>query len=136
MFGKVMSISDEVAEEWAGLLTSITDFPAHPMDRKKLLAWDIVRQLHDATAADKAQAHFEASVQRQERPSAMPQVAQAPLVSLVAEVRGESRSKARKLIQGGGVRIDGDKCLDVDSVPALGSVVRVGKRVFVKVGDP
>ncbi len=136
MFGKIMSISDEVSEEWAGLLTSITEFPAHPMEHKKMLAWDIVRQLRGAAAADKAQAHFEASVQRQERPSDMPQVAQAPLVSLVAEVRGESRSKARKLIQGGGVRIDGEKHLDVEGVPALGSVVRVGKRVFVRVGDP
>lgn len=133
MFGKVMSVSDEVAQEWAGLLTSITEFPAHPMKHKKLLAWDIVRQLHGEAAADAAKAHFEASVQRREVPSDLPMVAPAPLVALVAEARGESRSKARKLIQGGGVRIDGEKCQDVEAIPASGSVVRVGKRLFIQV---
>jgi len=133
MFGQVMSIPDTVCEEWAGLLTDLTDLPEHPMERKKLLAWDIVRQLHGNEAADRGRAHFEQTVQRGEVATDIPDIVEADLLDLVVEVRGESRSKARRLIEGGGVQVDGEKTLEIDFHPPVGSVVKVGKREFVRV---
>ena len=50
-----------------------------------------------------------------------------------AEARSESRSKARKLILGGGVKVDGEKVTDPLCTPSKGSTIRMGKRVAVKV---
>jgi tyrosyl-tRNA synthetase len=132
-FGQVMSIPDDVMDEWLPVLTSLTGLPEHPMKRKKALAFDLVRQFHGPEAAAMAQAHFESTVQRGEAPKDIEAVVQAPLVSLVAAVRGESRSKARKLIEGGGVRVDDVKALEPKFLPPVGSLVRVGKRKVVRV---
>ena len=136
MFGKVMSVSDEVMDEWIGLLTDLdpTTLPAHPMERKVALARAIVTQLHGSDAADAADAHFTRTVR--ERVVLDTDCAEAPatdLLTLVVTVRGESRSRSRKLIQGGGVRVDGAKVLDHTMTPDVGSLIRVGKRKVVRV---
>jgi tyrosyl-tRNA synthetase len=133
MFGQVMSISDDVMDEWLDLLTDLSP-EGHPMDRKLALAHDIVRQLHGAEAADAARAHFDRTVrQRTVVEADIGETPVASLVSIVAAVRGESNNRARKLIQGGGVRVDGDKVTDWEHVPEVGQVVRVGKRKLVRV---
>lgn len=131
IFGQVLSISDEVMEEWIPLLTDGLD-ETHPMERKKALARSILTQLHDADTAFKAQAHFESIVQRGELGD-VEDAAQDELVVMVSLIRGESRTRARKLIEGGGVRIDGSKVLDPGVVPPIGAVLRVGKRRFARV---
>ena len=131
IFGQVMSISDEVMDEWIPLLTEGIDDP-HPMKRKKALARDLVSQLHGPGAAAQAQAHFESVVQRGEVQD-VGEFPAEPLIIMVSKVRGESRTKARKLIQGGGVQLDGSKVFDLDVVPPVGALLRVGKRRFVRV---
>ena len=133
MFGKIMSVSDNVAEEWLSLLTDLKDLPKHPMSRKKALAHNIVAQLHSEAEASSAQAHFEQTVQRKELPTELPTANQDTLFVMVAEARSESRSKARKLILGGGVKVDGEKVTDPLCTPSKGSTIRMGKRVAVKV---
>jgi tyrosyl-tRNA synthetase len=133
MFGKIMSVSDNVAEEWLSLLTDLKDLPKHPMSRKKALAHNIVAQLHSEAEASSAQAHFEQTVQRKELPTELPTANQDTLFVMVAEARSESRSKARKLILGGGVKVDGEKVIDPLCTPSKGSTIRIGKRVAVKV---
>ena len=136
MFGRIMSVSDDVAEEWLTMLTDITDSGLldHPMKRKKALAHDIVRQLHGASEADRAQAHFERTVQRKELPDELPIATQDTLFVMVSVARSESRSKARKLILGGGVRVDGEKVTDPLCMPHVGATIQIGKRLAVKVG--
>jgi tyrosyl-tRNA synthetase len=133
MFGNIMSVSDEVADEWIGLLTDLDVLSDHPMERKKSLAHDIVRQLHNQDAANEAQAFFESTVQRKELPAELPVVEQNTLFLLVSEARSESRSNARKLILGGGVKIDGEKVIDPLCEPHVGAVVQIGRRVAVVV---
>jgi tyrosyl-tRNA synthetase len=134
MFGQVMSISDDVMAEWVDLLTDLTHLPEHPMERKLVLAHDIVRQLHGAGAADLARAHFDRTVrERRVTEEDLDETPVADLVTLVVAVRGASRTQARKLIQGGGVRVDGAKVTDHEHQPSAGSVVRVGKRKVVRV---
>jgi len=133
MFGKVMSIPDDVTDEWVELLTDLSNLPGHPMVKKKLLAWDIVRQLHDEDAATAAQAHFESRVQRKETPEEMPLMEADFLLKIVALVRDESNSKARKLIRQGGVSVDGKKVIDPLFFPEPGVTIKIGKRIFVQV---
>jgi tyrosyl-tRNA synthetase len=80
MYGKVMSIPDSLMMDYFELLTDVddemlteyrrllSDNSKNPMEIKKFLAWEIVRQFHGAEAAEGAQAHFEKVVQRKEAP--------------------------------------------------------------------
>jgi len=131
MFGQVMSIPDSVTDEWVELLTSLTNLPGHPMVKKKLLAWDIVRQLHGEVAACQAQKLFEARVQRKEAPREMPVVDSDFLLKIVAVIRNESNNRARKLICQGGVSVNDEKILDPLFFPESGSQIKIGKRKFV-----
>ena len=85
MYGKVMSIADNMIVRYYELLTdlpaaALTDLErdidqesVNPMEHKKRLAWDITRQFHDAASADGAQAHFERVVQGRNLPDEMPE---------------------------------------------------------------
>lgn len=133
MFGQVMSIPDSVTSEWIGLLTDLEQLPEHPMEKKKLLAWDIVRQLHSQEAANSARAHFEKVVQQKELPDEIQTVEADFLLKIVALIRNESNNRARKLIAGGGVTVDGEKILDPLFWPKSGNTIKIGKRSFAKV---
>lgn len=133
IFGKVMSIPDDVTDEWIQLLTDLTDIPGHPMVKKKKLAWDIVCQLHGAEKANEAQAHFESLVQRKETPDEVQELPADFLLKIVALVRNESNNRARKLIRQGGVSINGEKVLDPLFWPESGLIIKIGKREFVRV---
>ena len=133
MFGEIMSIPDDVTEEWIVLLTELTDLPGHPMVRKKKLAWDIVRQLHSEEAATNAQKHFEGCVQRKEIPNEIPELEADFLLKIVAVVRNESNNKSRQLIRMGGVTINNVKVTDPLSWPKSGEIIKIGKRDFVRV---
>ena len=134
MFGQVMSIPDDVAEEWMNLFCDKVVSESHPMKRKKHLAWEIVSQLHGSMAAEEAAKAFEQLVQRKEVPEDMPSVKRDILFKIVASVKDESNSGARKLILGGGVSVDGTKVLDPMVEPKVGSVIKIGKRTFVRIG--
>lgn len=133
MFGKVMSIPDDVTDEWVELLTDLIDLPGHPMVKKKKLAWDLVRQFHGEQVANEAQTHFESLVQRKETPNDMEELGADFLLKIVALVRNESNNRARKLIKQGGVTVDGEKIHDPLFWPEPGVTIKIGKRNFVKV---
>lgn len=133
MFGQVMSIPDDITDEWIGLLTDLFDLPGHPMVRKKKLAWDIVRQLHGEEAANEVQEAFENLVQKKQLPNEIPSVEADLLLKIVAVARNESNNRARKLIQHGGVTINDKKIIDPLHFPKPGSVIKIGKRCFVKI---
>jgi tyrosyl-tRNA synthetase len=136
MFGKTMSIPDEQVEQWVALLTDLhipTIRGLHPMERKKTLAWEIVRQLHGNDAAEEARAEFERNVQRREMPTEMTEVTQGSILNIVTTLRACSKSQARKLIEQGGVKVDGVKVSDFDLVPEVGAKVQAGKRVWGEV---
>jgi tyrosyl-tRNA synthetase len=95
MYGKVMSIADNMIVPYYELLTdlpaaALTDLErdidqesVNPMEHKKRLAWDITRQFHDAASADGAQAHFENVVQGRNLPEDIPEVCLELLVDLL-----------------------------------------------------
>ena len=86
MYGKVMSIADNMIARYYELLTDlpsaaladverdIAEDSVNPMGHKKRLAWDITNQFHDAASADAAQAHFERVVQGRNLPDDIPKI--------------------------------------------------------------
>ncbi|MDQ6929385.1 MAG: tyrosine--tRNA ligase [Candidatus Eremiobacteraeota bacterium] len=152
MFGKLMSIPDELIPRYARLAAffSEADFlrladalgngSAHPMDEKKKLAIRIVTRYHDATAAKAAADFFERTVQRKEVPTenlAELTVERGRKVAdvLVAAGFAESKRAAERLISGNGVKVDGILVDDPRAAWPAGqpAVLSVGSRKFIRV---
>jgi len=150
VYGKIMSIKDDLIDEYFLLATSLpkSKFAPHepPLARKHLLAWQIVHDLHSKTDADKAKQHFVSTVQKKELPQNMPTYSSNATVPLmVASGSAISNSDARRKIDQGGVinKILGDqgevireiKVASYDYVPQPGTVISVGNRHHIKIKD-
>jgi len=151
MFGKVMSIPDELILKYFTLVTDYSveqlkdvkkrlDDPAvNPMEIKKELARTIVSMYHSEEAALEAQKKFEKVFSEREIPEDIPVVVlkddSFELVKALAD-NGvvSSRSEARRLIIQGAVRVDKQKVSDINYRFVKGKeyIVKVGKRRFVK----
>ena len=155
MFGKLMSISDELMWKYWLLLTDrgadeieaerkrVKAGAKHPMEAKKELAATIVTEFHSAEDAEVARREFERVFSSGQLPEEIPDIAVAAsggrmLLSKVLVQGGlaTSNSDARRLIEQGGVRVDGEVVSDVKAdVATTGSepmLVQVGKRRFAR----
>lgn len=134
MFGQILSIPDEVMDEWWEVFTDDSvERPEHPRDRKHALAHELVRQLHGPSSAQAAKADFTTRFVERGVPEEVPIVDATDLLALVVRVRGGSRSEARRLIAGGGVRVDDVPVRTPEAEPPSGAVVRVGRRHLVRI---
>lgn len=153
MYGKVMSLPDDAMPTWARILSCgewnglvveierMRDGVGEPMAVKHRLAHSIVSRLHGAARADDAQDHFRRVVQRKEKPTEIPLVelssngGERRLFEVLVEVDlSSSRSEARRLVEQGGVSIDGVRASDAAVIlPAGEHLLQVGKRRFVRV---
>jgi tyrosyl-tRNA synthetase len=139
MYGKTLSLPDDAMPEWYDLLLgrpAPTDLG--PRDAKRALARALVTRLHSEGAAEQAQAEFDRVFVSGDVPAEILEHAFSPdngsvhLPALIGEAFGHSRSEARRLIGGGGVRLDGEPVSELD-LPAAdldGRVLQVGKRHF------
>ena len=136
MFGKAMSISDELMVRWYKLL--FNDQPAgHPMEAKKTLARRIVEQYHGAAAGPLAVAEFEKRFSKKDYSDAgeLSVPTGIWIVELVEKTgHFKSRSEIRRLIQQGGVTLDGQKITDDNERVTIrtGQILKAGKLVVVK----
>lgn len=149
IFGKVMSVSDDLMWRYYDLLSfrasaEIAQFKQdiaagrNPRDIKVLLAQELVARFHTQRAADEALADFEARFQRGAMPDEMPEMTvPAGGVAQVLKQAGlvGSTSEGMRQIEGGGVRINGEKVSDKALQLAAGEtvVLQVGKRKFARV---
>ncbi|TRZ70355.1 MAG: tyrosine--tRNA ligase [Rhodocyclaceae bacterium] len=153
IFGKLMSISDELMWRYFELLSfrpddEIAAFKRataegrNPRDIKVLLAQEIVTRFHSAAAADAALADFVARFQRGALPDDVPEVVLVTTrgVLPIAQVLKQagltaSTSDALRMIEQGGVRLNGEKIEDKALVLKSGEscVLQVGKRKFARV---
>ncbi|MFH1861163.1 MAG: tyrosine--tRNA ligase [bacterium] len=142
MFGKIMSIPDTIMLKYFELLTDIDTESVsclHPKEAKQLLAREIVTFYHSRDEAVMAQEEFERVFGKKELPDEMQEISvteAVKLVDLLAE-KGlvPSKSHARRLIDQGGVRVDGERVTDVEFVVDLQKeriVIQHGKRNFVR----
>ena len=149
IFGKLMSVSDDLMWRYYELLSfrgndEIARFKRevaegrNPRDIKVLLGQEIVARFHSPKDAEAALAEFEARFQRGVLPDDMPEISvPAGPLSQVLKAAGltSSTSDALRMIDGGGVRINGEKAVDRAAVLAAGGcvVLQVGKRKFARV---
>ncbi len=140
IFGKIMSISDELMLAYYELLTA-EDAAAvkalHPMAAKKQLAGMMVAKLHGKEAGNIALSEFEKVFSRKELPTDMPVYAPKPgeriTQIMVAAKLAPSMNEARRLIQQGAVRVDGNKVAEDKPLEAqTDTILQVGSRRFCK----
>jgi tyrosyl-tRNA synthetase len=144
MFGKLMSIPDGVmGEYWLLLLGEPLDSARHPNEAKRELARRLTDRFHGEGAGAAAEGRFDQVHVRGEVPDEIPvarlDASDGELVHLPALIAAEfqlSRGEARRLIQQGGVRLDGAavdaEALDLPASELTGRVLQVGKRRFVR----
>ena len=150
MYGKVMSLPDHAMLDYYTLVTRFTpdqiatinrglgNGSLHPRDVKMQLAGEIVSIFHGDEAAEKAEEHFRTVFQQGELPPEMPTHPVAGSANIVdilsASGLTKSKGEARRLIQQGGVRLNGQKVETVEETVTVEkeAVLQVGKRRFVK----
>ncbi len=178
MYGKVMSLPDELIMDYFELITDVPDEELsefrqqmaansiNPMELKKRLAQEIVTEFHDSEGAQDAGDHFKKTVQRKELPDEIPDFqvsftsAPSRMESIVIDVPEEinntrrqlnenpphllptllsyiglvqSNNEARRLIEQGSVRIDGEVTKTLSVNLRDGMIIKVGKRRFAKI---
>ena len=153
IFGKVMSVSDELMWRYYDLLSlrstqeiaafrSETAAGRNPRDIKVLLAQELVARFHGAAAAEVALADFEARFKRGEMPEDMPEIelqveSTGLAIAQVMKLAGlsVSTSDALRMVAQGGVRLNGEKISDktLNIVPGEAFVLQVGKRKYARI---
>ena len=150
MFGKLMSIPDNMITRYFSLLTDATkdeleaydkqieDSSINPRNIKMKLAHQITEEYHGKEGADKAQEEFINVVSNKGIPEDIQEVKVEQgknLLDLISELKfTASRGEAKRLIQGGGVKIDGEKITDMGYTISFEEsvVLQAGKRKFAK----
>jgi tyrosyl-tRNA synthetase len=147
IYGKAMSIPDSLILNYLELLTDVPDKElaefkkefenkaSNPMTLKKRLAREIITQLYDQKAATEAEGHFEKTVQRKEAPAEIKlgtKSGKSLQDYLMENQLAKSKSEARRLITQGAVDINGKKVTDTRKIVPKDSIIKVGKRGYVK----
>jgi len=151
IFGKLMSISDELMLRYYELLSElgledlerlkedIKSGKKHPLEAKKELAMEMVRRFHSEEDAIRARREFEEVFSKHGLPEDMPEYlleGERSLVDILYEASiVSSKSEGKRLIQQRAVEINGEKVLDINYKLNLDGekIVKVGKRKFLKI---
>ena len=158
MFGKVMSIPDEIMVKYYRLASTVpvdevdaierglAADELHPNKVKRALARNIVAAYYDEATAEAAEAQFDLVFKQHEVPDDIPEFAAdltpndeglVYFAKLLADAgMAQSTGEARRLIDGGGVKINGEavapKAYNLEPEKLAGAVIQVGKRKFIR----
>ena len=151
MYGKSMSISDEMIEKYFILAADantktvskvkkqLSDSSQNPRDIKRELARSIVQLYHGQNAAKEAEQYFDRVIVNKDAPDEMDQVELSIDTQLIEVVTNEgltsSKGEARRLIKQGAIRVDNEKVTDESHILLKGKevIIKVGKRRFIKI---
>jgi tyrosyl-tRNA synthetase len=142
IYGKTMSIPDPLIEKYLRLISGLSTAEVEatlklkPRDAKAALARQLVRRLHGEEAAARAEADFDRKFRQREVPEQIPGRAVSnpdDLVGTLVEVElAATRGAAKRLVEQGGVRVNGEKA-SADTRLKDGDVLQAGKRSFVRI---
>jgi tyrosyl-tRNA synthetase len=150
MYGKIMSMPDEPIEEYYRLLTDVPEEEiakmvedanseaVNPRDIKARLAKLIVTDLHSAEEADRAEAAFDSVYRQHQLPEDMPEVEIEDGTGILSVLRtagvASSNREARRLVEQGGVRLDGERMRNPEATVEITEpiVLQAGRRRFVR----
>ena len=150
MYGKIMSISDELMFKYYELLTDenidaiksdIKSNKLHPKKAKSNLAKTIVAQYYEERQAEAEEENFEKIFKQKQIPEDTPRIAiskgEINIIDLLMEVKlCESKAEAKRLIRQGGVSIDGEKITDINYIVNItkeSKELRVGRLGFARI---
>lgn len=141
IFGKIMSLSDEVMDEWFEAFDPLADGDwvtepvesTHPMEKKKILASGIVREVYDLAEARAAKEHFESVIQNKCKPNDVRIVPNTGFLDVVMSMRNSSKSEARRLIKQGSVKVNDVVVTHERSTLYSGYRIQIGKLDHAKV---
>jgi tyrosyl-tRNA synthetase len=150
MFGKIMSISDELMFKYYLLLSEktleeiekmkqdIKSGDMHPMDAKKQLAFEIVNRYYGVEIAKNAKDYFEQLFSKREIPEDLQEVTYDSMTKLIEIITSlnfsSSNSEARRLANQGAVTLNGEKVTDLNNTLEIGEyILKVGKRKIAKI---
>ncbi|MBZ5752938.1 tyrosine--tRNA ligase [Metabacillus rhizolycopersici] len=153
MYGKAMSIPDELMNKYFELVTDFTPEQIetikdqiktavlHPRDAKMLLGKTIVRMYHGTEAAEKAEQHFISIFQKGLMPDVIPVInwkgkTEITIIDLLIDLKlFNSKGEARRMIENRGVKINGNKVEDTELQITITNnlIVQVGKRKYLKI---
>ncbi|HXI97012.1 MAG TPA: tyrosine--tRNA ligase [Candidatus Acidoferrum sp.] len=142
IYGKTMSIPDPLIEKYLRLISGLspTEIEAtlklKPRDAKAALARRLVERLHGEEAATRAEADFDVKFRKHDVPDEMPELEISDpqdIVGTLVEVGlAKTRGDAKRLVDQGGVRVNGEKASAETRLQA-GAVLQAGKRNFVRI---
>lgn len=154
IFGKVMSVSDELMWDYYELLSDLSldeiaklkeeviEEKIHPKLAKENLAIEIVARFHSAEAAKDARDEFERIFTKKGKPDNIPVISidvhgeKISLVDVIVFLKFcSSKSEARRMIKQGGVRVDDKKILEIDTQLSTKKkvLIQVGKRRYARI---
>ncbi len=147
MFGKIMSVSDELMWEYYLLLTDYSEEEIermrsewHPMEAKKHLAYLIVKRFHSEDSAQQAREWFERTYSKREFPEDAPLITipeeEVTALDLLIKLGAvSSKNEGRRIIQGGGMKVNFEKVTDpLQRLTLDGELkVQVGRKKFYRV---
>lgn len=151
MYGKIMSIPDELIVKYARLLTDVNDDLlkkmeeeidkklVNPRDYKMWLAREIVTQFYGQEKAREAESYFVTVFQKKEMPDEMIEKSvehgRYNIVDLLDNLGIGTRSEIKRLISQGGVYLDNNRIDNIKSSVEINDehILRVGKRLFIKI---
>ena len=153
MFGKIMSISDELMNNYYQMITevpmeeierikeNIENGSLHPMEAKKLLGMEVVKIYHGEKAATDAREWFENVFSKKNLDVDLPEMevkyGETGVIELLVNETGlvKTTSEARRLIEQGGFKINDEAVKDVKAVVNIesGMIIRAGKKKIVKI---
>jgi len=152
MFGKIMSIPDDIMADYFALLTEIPSsifekkIKKNPREAKAFLAKEIVKEFFGKDLAEKAEIHFNKVFKEKKTPENIPEfripeeIIENGKVNIVDLIFSSgfvaSKSEIKRLINQGGVRIDGKKIDNIGFEVEVkdGHIIKIGKRKFFKLG--
>ena len=142
IFGKAMTIPDSAMPGYYSMLLDRNPPEGEPLGQKRELARSLVREFHGEEAITEAEGAFDA-VSRREVPEDMPEVeipdgAEVWIVDLITRAGfAKTNGEARRLIRGGGVRLEGeqikDETLSFSTAELPGRTLQVGKRRYARI---
>jgi tyrosyl-tRNA synthetase len=147
MYGKIMSLKDEFIIKYFTLTTRVDlgtikqyqkmlDDGANPRDLKMKLAFELVKFYHSEVDAKKSEEYFVNTFTKKEIPTEMPKFKpeKYDVISVLVESKlVTSKSEARRAVEQGGVKIDGEVTQDVKFIVSSGSTLQKGKMHFIQI---
>jgi tyrosyl-tRNA synthetase len=142
IYGKTMSIPDQLIEKYVRLVSGFAEeqkaevLAMKPRDAKAALARQLVKRLRGEDAARRAEEDFDVKFRQHSTPEEVPEHvatnADDLLATLVEVGFAKSRGDARRLVEQGGIRINGEKAAESAALKN-GDVLQAGKRNFVRI---